>query len=53
MHKWLQDFAYRIDLSIWMFVLSGILALMIAMFSVSFQTVRAAKVNPIESIRYE
>ena len=53
MHKWLQDFAYRIDFSIWVFVLSGIMALMIAMLSVSFQTIKAAKVNPIESIRYE
>ena len=53
MHKWLQDFAYRIELSIWVFVLSGIMALMIAIFSVGFQTIKAAIVNPVESIRYE
>ena len=53
MNKWLQDFAYRIDISIWVFVLSGGIALMIAFATVSFQVIKAATANPIESLRYE
>ena len=53
MNKWLQDFAYRIDISWWMFVLSGGIALIIALATVSIQAVKAAIANPIESLRYE
>jgi putative ABC transport system permease protein len=53
MHKWLQNFAYKTDLSWWIFGLSGIIALGIAIFTVSFQTWRAATRNPVESLRYE
>jgi putative ABC transport system permease protein len=53
MNKWLQDFAYRIDISWWVFVLSGGIALVIALVTVSWQAVKAAKRNPIESLRYE
>lgn len=53
MNKWLQNFAYRIDLTIWPFLLSALLALLIALFTVSWQAVRAARANPVESLRYE
>ena len=51
--KWLQDFAYRIDISWWMFALAGGLALIIALFTVSYQTIKAATTNPVKTLRYE
>ncbi len=53
MDKWLQDFAYRIDLSIWTFILAGVLALFIAFFTVSYQAIKAAVANPANSLKYE
>jgi putative ABC transport system permease protein len=53
MNKWLQDFAYRIDLTIWPFLLSGLLAQLIALLTVSWQTIRAATANPVKALRYE
>ena len=53
MDQWLQDFAYRIDISWWVFVVSGLAALTIALVTVSFQAVKAARANPIESLRSE
>ena len=53
MHKWLENFAYRIDLTIWPFLLSGLLALIIASLTVSWQAVRAATANPIKALKYE
>lgn len=53
MHRWLQDFAYRIEIGWWIFVLAGGLALVIALLTVSTQALRAALANPIESLRYE
>jgi putative ABC transport system permease protein len=53
MHKWLQNFAYRTELNWWIFCLSGIIVLGIAILTVSFQTWRAATKNPVESLRYE
>lgn len=53
MNNWLQNFAYRIDLTIWPFLLSGILALLIAFLTVGWQAIRAAMANPVESLRYE
>ncbi len=53
MNRWLQNFAYRIGLSWWMFVLAAVLALFIALVTVSIQTVKAALKNPIDSLRYE
>jgi putative ABC transport system permease protein len=53
MNKWLQDFAYKTDVSWWVFVLSGLSALLIALFTVSWQTWRTARRNPIEVLRYE
>ena len=52
-NKWLQDFAYRIDISWWIFVLAGAIALLIALTTVSFQAIKAADANPVESLRYE
>jgi ABC-type antimicrobial peptide transport system permease subunit len=53
MNKWLQNFAYRIDITIWPFVLAGVSALAIAMVTVSWQAIRAATANPVEALRYE
>ncbi len=53
MHKWLQGFAYRTEISWWIFALAGLLALGIALFTVTWQTWRAATRNPIEALRYE
>ena len=53
MNKWLQSFAYRIPLGIWTFVTSSAVALMIALLTISFQTVKAGAANPVDSLRYE
>jgi len=53
MNKWLQNFAYRVDIGIWIFILSASLALIIALITVSFQSIKAALANPVESLRYE
>ena len=53
MNKWLQSFAYRINISWWIFALAGVLAMFIALLTVSFQSHRAANKNPVEALRYE
>ena len=53
MHKWLQNFAYKTELSWWIFGLSGIIALGITFLTVSLQTWRAATKNPVDALRYE
>jgi putative ABC transport system permease protein len=53
MENWLQNFAYRIDMEWWIFVVAGILAVLTAFLTVSFQSVKAALANPIESLRSE
>jgi putative ABC transport system permease protein len=53
MLDWLQNFAYTIDLKIWMFILGGFLALVIAAVTISLQTFRAAAINPAETLREE
>jgi putative ABC transport system permease protein len=53
MSNWLQSFAYRASLGIEIFILSGLLALLIALGTVSYQSIRAAAANPVESLRYE
>jgi putative ABC transport system permease protein len=53
MRKWLQNFAYRTEMSWWIFALAGIIALGIALFTVSWQSWRAATRNPVEALRYE
>jgi putative ABC transport system permease protein len=51
--KWLQDFAYRIDISWWLFALAGLAALLIAFVTVSFQAIKAAVANPVKSLKAE
>jgi putative ABC transport system permease protein len=53
MSKWLQDFAYRIDIDWKFFAVAGIMALLIAMFTISFQAIKAAVANPVKSLRSE
>ena len=53
MNKWLQNFAYRINIGWWTFLLAGVLVLVIALLTVSYQAIRAATANPVESLRYE
>ena len=53
MNRWLQNYAYRINLGVWMFVGAGLLVLAIALLTVSFQSIKAALANPVESLRYE
>jgi putative ABC transport system permease protein len=53
MHKWLQDFIYRIGIGWWIFALAGLGALAIALLTVSFQAIRAAMANPVRSLRSE
>jgi putative ABC transport system permease protein len=53
MHKWLQDFAYHIPVSISIFVLAGALAIFIALVTISFQSIKAALSNPVKSLRSE
>ncbi len=53
MNRWLQSFAYRISIGWWAFVLTGIAALVISLLTVSWQIIRAATANPVDSLRYE
>ena len=53
MHRWLENFAYRVEIGWWVFALAGTLALIIALLTVSTQAIRAALVNPVESLRCE
>jgi putative ABC transport system permease protein len=53
MHRWLQDFAYRVDIEWWVFAAAGVLAALIALATISFQAIRAATMNPVRSLRTE
>ena len=53
MHRWLENFAYKIALSWWIFALVGLVILGVALLTVSLQTLRSARKNPIEALRYE
>jgi putative ABC transport system permease protein len=53
LHKWLQDFAYRIDISWWIFIVATVLTLIVALATVSVQAIRAAMMNPVKSLRTE
>jgi len=53
MHRWLEDFAYRITIQWWIFALAGIVSILIAFFTVSFQSIKAAITNPVKSLRSE
>ncbi len=53
MKKWLMNFAYQVEIKWWIFIVSAILGLLIAIFTVSFQAIKAARANPVDSLRYE
>jgi putative ABC transport system permease protein len=53
LHKWLQDFSYRVSISWWIFFVAAVAVLIIALFTVSFQAIRAALTNPVKSLRSE
>ena len=53
MHKWLQGFAYRIHISVWVFIIAGFLSVLIALITISFQTIKAAIANPVKNLRTE
>jgi len=53
MNKWLQSFSYRVVISWWMFALAGAIAILIALITVSFQSIKAAIANPVNSLRSE
>jgi ABC-type antimicrobial peptide transport system permease subunit len=53
MHQWLQDFAYRINISWWVFIIAGLVAVFIALTTISFQAIKAAVANPVKSLRTE
>jgi putative ABC transport system permease protein len=53
MTDWLQDFPYKMDLKFWIFILSALIAFLIALITVSLQAYRAAQANPADSLRYE
>ena len=52
-HKWLENFAYKTGMSWWVFVLAGAFMLLLALITLSFQTIRAALANPVKSLRAE
>ena len=51
--QWLDNYAFRIDVSWWLFVLPGLLVLLIALLTVSYQTIKTARANPVKTLRYE
>ncbi|OJW77145.1 MULTISPECIES: permease prefix domain 2-containing transporter [unclassified Spirosoma] len=53
MNQWLNDFAYKVDIDWWIFALAGLLSVGIALFTVSFQSIKAALANPVKSLRSE
>lgn len=53
MSNWLQKFAYRINISWWMYTLAALIAIFIAMFTISFQAIKAARTNPAKTLRTE
>ena len=53
MHRWLNDFAYRIKIDWWVFLIAGVIALLIALTTVSVQAIKAAMANPVKSLRTE
>jgi putative ABC transport system permease protein len=53
MRQWLQNFAYRVGIGLWVFVLASVLVFVIALATISFQAVKAALANPVDALRYE
>jgi len=52
-NKWLQNYPYRIEMSWWLFASSGLLVMLVALFTISFQSIKAATANPVKSLRTE
>jgi ABC-type antimicrobial peptide transport system permease subunit len=53
MHQWLEDYAYRINIGWWIFLIAGGAAILIALITISFQAIKAAIANPVKSLRSE
>jgi len=53
MSNWLKSFAYKTNIGIWVFILASLIALIIALFTVSYQAIRVAMAHPVDSLRYE
>jgi ABC-type antimicrobial peptide transport system permease subunit len=53
LHEWLQKYEYRTDISLWIFFIAGLGALLITLLTVSFQAIKAAIANPVKSLRSE
>jgi len=53
MTKWLQNFAYRVNMESWIYILSATIAFVIALITISFQALKAALADPVKSLRYE
>jgi putative ABC transport system permease protein len=53
MNKWLENFAYKTNISWWIFLAAAIIAILIAVLTVSFQAIKAAVANPVEALRSE
>ena len=53
MKEWLENFAYRTEMKLWIFLIAGLIAFLIAVITVSFQAIKAANANPVKSLRYE
>ena len=53
MNRWLQNFAYRIDIGLWIYIFAGGITLVVALFTISMLGVRAALANPVKALRYE
>ena len=53
MNKWLEDFAYKVQIGVSVFLIAGLVVLAIAIVTVSFQAIKAAMANPVKSLRYE
>lgn len=53
MNQWLQNFAYRTPISVWIFLLSGLIAILISLLTISYQAIKAARANPVQSLKTE
>jgi putative ABC transport system permease protein len=53
LHKWLEDFVFRIDIAWWIFILAGVVTALVAVITISLQAVKAARTNPVKNLRTE
>jgi putative ABC transport system permease protein len=53
MQQWLQSFAYKVNVGVWVFLIAGATTLLVAWLTVSYQSIRATMINPVESLRSE